>query len=164
MKTYEIEAVTTTEQPTAMMRTTLVVGEIGPWLGRAYSAVAASLTAQGTYPVGPPFARYHRHQEGQFDVEAGFPVAEPIKPDGDVQPSSLPGGTAAKVMYVGPYDGMQPVYEALASWVEERGHELAGDPWEVYLSEPSMEPDSATWRTQIVQPYRPQMTQKVSGR
>lgn len=155
MKTYEIEAVTNEEQPTAIMSTTLVVEEIGPWLGRAYSSVAASLAAQETHPVGPPFARYHRHADGHFDVEAGFPVTEPIKPDGEVRPSSLPGGTAATAMYVGPYDGMQPVYEALTSWVDEQRQELGGDAWEVYFSEPSVEPDPATWRTQVVQPYRP---------
>ena len=155
MRTYEIESTTREEQPTATAGTTLVVEEIGPWLSKTYSEVAASLAAQGTYPVGPPFARYHRHQDGQFDVEAGFPVEQAIKPDGEVRPSSLPGGPAAVVRYVGPYDGMQPVYGALASWVSERGNEPAGDPWEVYFSEPSVEPDPATWRTQIVQPYRP---------
>lgn len=155
MSTYEIESSTREEQPTATASTTLVVEEIGPWLGRIYSAIATSLAAQGAYPVGPPFARYHRHQDGRFDVEAGFPVAEAIKPDGEVRPSSLPGGTAATVMYVGPYDGMQPVYDALTSWVSEQDNELAGDPWEVYLSEPAVEPDPATWRTQVVQPYRP---------
>jgi hypothetical protein len=36
----------------------------------------------------------------------------------------------------------------------ELGGELAGNAWEVYLSDPSAQPDPATWRTEIVQPYR----------
>jgi effector-binding domain-containing protein len=49
---------------------------------------------------------------------------------------------------------MEPAYQALASWVSEHGGELAGDAWEVYLSDPSAQPDPATWRTEIVQTYR----------
>ena len=50
---------------------------------------------------------------------------------------------------------MAPAYQALASWVSSHGGEPAGDPWEVYFSDPASEPDPATWRTEIVQPYRP---------
>lgn len=82
-------------------------------------------------------------------------MAAPIKAVGEVRPSSLPGGTVATTMHVGSYDQMEPAYEALAQWVKEHGQELAGDPWEVYFSDPSVEPDPATWRTEIVQPYRP---------
>ena len=92
--------------------------------------------------------------EGRLEVEAGFPVSSPIEPNGDVQPSELPGGQVAVTVHVGPYDQMEPAYQALASWVTDHGGELAGDAWEVYFSDPSTEPDPATWRTEIVQPYR----------
>lgn len=52
-------------------------------------------------------------------------------------------------------DDMEPAYETLASWVNAHGQELAGDAWEVYLSDPSVEPDPTAWQTEIVQPYRP---------
>jgi len=154
MKTSEIEIGTRAEQPTAVANSMVTVAEIGPWLGKAYGTVAASLAGQGTYPAGPPFARYRIIGEGRFEVEAGFPVAAPIKADGEVRPSSLPGGAAVSTMHVGPYDEMQPAYQTLADWVKSHGHELAGDAWEVYFSDPSVEPDPASWRTEIVQPYR----------
>lgn len=154
MKTYEIETRTLVERPTAVAHTTLTVAEIGPWLGKSYSQVAAALAAQGTYPAGPPFARYRKLGEGGFEVEAGFPVASPVKAMGEVRPSSLPGGAAAVTVYVGPYNEMEPAYEALADWIKSRGDELAGDAWEIYFSDPSAEPDPALWRTEIVQPYQ----------
>ena len=49
---------------------------------------------------------------------------------------------------------MAPAYEALASWVSSHGGEPAGAPWEVYFSDPAVEPDPATWHTEVVQPYR----------
>ncbi len=155
MKTYEIQSRTSPGQLTAVMTATLPVAEIGPWLAKAYGAIASAITAHGTYPAGPPFARYHRLEADGFAVEAGFPVSAAIEADGDVRPSQLPGGPLAVTIHIGPYEQMAPAYEALASWVSSHSGEPAGDPWEVYFSDPAAEPDPATWRTEIVQPYRP---------
>lgn len=154
MKEYDIRAEARNVQVTAVARATLTVAEIGPWLGKAYEAVAGLLADRQAGPVGPPFARYHVLSEDRFEVEAGFPASRPIEGEGDVQPSELPGGQVAVTIHTGPYDAMGPAYQALVSWVSQHGGELAGDPWEVYLSDPSAEPDPATWRTEILQPYR----------
>jgi effector-binding domain-containing protein len=154
MTTYDIHAETRTEQQTAVCRATLPVSEIGEWIGRAYRDIAAVLGKRGAEMVGPPFARYHRVGEDRFEVEAGAPLDGRIDAEGEVRPSSLPGGQVAVTTYVGPYDGMRPAYDALDAWVREHGGKPVGDPWEVYLSDPGREPDPATWRTEIVQPYR----------
>jgi effector-binding domain-containing protein len=153
MKQYDVHAEARNAQMTAVARATLTVAEVGPWLGKTFAAIAALLAERQAGPAGPPFARYHMLGEGRFEVEAGFPADRQIEGNGDVQPSELPGGQAAVTVHVGPYDQMEPAYQALASWVSEHGGELAGDAWEVYFSDPSMEPDPATWRTEIVQPY-----------
>ena len=153
MKLYEIQTQTLAAQPTAVERTILHTGEIGPWLGRVYAEVAAAVAARHIGPAGPPFARYHRLGGDRFEVEAGFPVTAPIESGGDVRPSALPGGPAATTVHVGPYDQMEPAYQALDSWVRGHGGEPAGDAWEVYLSDPASQPDPAAWRTGVVQPY-----------
>ena len=153
METYDIHSQTGQAQPAAVMTAALPVAEIGPWLAKAYGTVASVITAHGAYPAGPPFARYHRLAEDRFAVEAGFPVSTPIEADGDVLPSQLPGGPVAVTVHIGPYEQMAPAYEALASWVTSHGGEPAGDPWEVYFTDPASEPDPATWRTEVVQPY-----------
>jgi effector-binding domain-containing protein len=154
MKLYEIHAEARETQLTAVARATLPVAQIGPWLGRTYGAIIGLLAARQASPAGPPFARFHMLGGGRFEVEAGFPVSRPIEPSGDVQPSELPGGQVAVTVHVGPYDQMESAYQALASWVADHGGELAGDAWEIFFSDPATEPDPATWRTEIVQPYR----------
>lgn len=152
MRTYQIEQRELAEQATAVVRSSLAVPEIGSFMGRAIGVVARALADQRIAPAGPPFARYHRLGPTEFDVEVGFPIGGSVAATGEVAASSLPGGPAAVIAYVGPYDAMEAAYGALAEWVAHRGGGPAGDPWEVYLSDPSQEPDPQKWRTEIVMP------------
>ena len=154
MSDYTIETrVLADDQPTAAMFTTLGVDEIGPWLGTAYGTVAGYLGRFGVGPVGMPYARYHRRDDGRFDVEAGFAATTPVPGEGDVEPSEFPAGDVAVTVHVGPYDDMAPAYDAIAAWLAGHHAVAAGDPWEVYFTDPSEVPDPAQWRTEVVQPY-----------
>jgi len=163
MTTYEVTSASRAAQPAAVCVASLPVAELPGWLGRAFSTVAGFLAAQGSHPVGPPFARYHPLGGGRFDVVAGFPVPTPVDPAGDVQALTLPGGPTASTMHVGPYDAMVPGYQAVLAWVAEHGGEVVGDAWEVYLSDPAAQPDPSTWRTEIVQPYRERVPIRTTG-
>lgn len=154
MRTYQIELRELAERTTAVVRSTLALGEIGPFVGHAIEAVGRMLADEGRSPTGPPFARYHRRDEQTFEVEVGFPVVGVVSPTGEVVASTLPGGSAAVLAYVGPYEEMEPAYAALAEWIATHGGTPKGDPWEVYLSDPAQEPDPAQWRTHLVMPFR----------
>lgn len=155
MKLYDIETVDLPAQPAAVVRATVPVAELPAWFGAAYHTVAQFLGMRSDYPAGPPFARYHMAGPGRFDVEAGFPTRTAVEGDGEVHGVTLPAGPAARTVHVGPYDRMVPAYEALRAWIADHGGIPAGDPWETYLSDPVSQPDPETWRTRIVQPYRP---------
>lgn len=151
---YRIESRTLAEQETAVEFTTLPIAEMGPWLGRAFDEVAAYLERKGAGPAGLPFARYHPTGDGRCEVEAGFPASTPTSGEGDVEPSELPGGLVATAVHAGPYETVARAYEAISNWVHAHGGASAGDPWEVYLTEPRGNPDPATWQTEVVQPYK----------
>ena len=159
MRTYEIETRVVAEQPAAVVKTTIAVPGIAAWISGAYGATAAYLARQGAGPSGPPFARFHCVGDDRFEVEAGFPSTRVVAGDGTVTPATLPGGPVAQTVHVGPYDEMTPAYDGLLAWIRDHGGEPAGDAWEVYYSNPAVEPDPATWRTLIVQPYRAAGTQ-----
>jgi effector-binding domain-containing protein len=155
VQTYEISQVDLVESPTAVVRATLTVAQLGPWLAQAYGAVAAYLSVHGAGPVGMPFARYHPLGGDRFEVEAGFGATREVAGAGQVVASRLPGGPAVKTWHVGPYDALAGAYEAVEAWVREHGGTPAGDPWEIYHSDAVTEPDPASWRTEVVAPYRP---------
>ena len=86
------------------------------------------------------------------EVVVGFPVAGPITADGQVEPFELPGGRVVTGTHVGSYEALEATYQQLMAWTEAEGLTLAEGMWESYLSDPSAEPDPATWRTLIVWP------------
>ena len=135
-------------QPTAV-RATLTASELPTFFGGAFSVVAAVLSARGTPPTQAPFAYYPRLPDATVKVEAGFTVAEPIAGSGEVVPSQLPAGTIARATHLGPYEKLAETYTALADWAATQGLAVSGPMWEVYLSDPQLEPDPSTWRTDI---------------
>lgn len=152
---YSIETRTLAELDTAVEYATLSPAETGPWLQKAFGEVATYLERKGAGPDGMPFARYHRTTDGRFEVEAGFPASTPTSGEGDVEPSDLPAGPAAVVVHIGPYEAMESAYTALDDWIQAHGYERRGDAWEVYFTDPNVDRDPSTWRTEVVQPYRP---------
>jgi effector-binding domain-containing protein len=133
---------------------TLAVTELPAWLGVTYGRIAQCLSAAGRRPAGPPFARYHRHDNGRFDVTAGFPVDEKFTGDGDVVSEWMPGGRVAVVQHHGSYEAMVPAYRTLAQWLIDHHAVALSDPYEVYRSGPGDSPDPAAQLTDIVQPFR----------
>lgn len=110
--------------------------------------------AEAIGPVGPPFCRSFGNANGVFDLEVGFPVSENVSSNDEVHASALPGGLMAHIRHVGPFDRTGPAYKHIETWIEANGMEKAGDPWEVYLTDPDTEPDPEKYQVDIFWPVR----------
>jgi effector-binding domain-containing protein len=86
--------------------------------------------------------------------EAGLPVATAVAGAGQVEASTLPAGPAAVTVHTGRYEDLGAAYNALLTWVHSHGYQPAGPHWENYLSDPTTEPNSEAWQTEVVLPYR----------
>lgn len=152
---YEVTSRHLREQKTLVRRGRVPVTAMSRFLGPTYAAIAAEVGRGQFHFAGPPFGRFRPLDSdlAEFEVEAGFPVEGEGSPTGDIEVSSLPGGEAAVTVHVGPYNAMQPAYQAIEGWIEARGGKAEGDAWEVYLTDTKEQPDPATWRTEIYQPY-----------
>lgn len=154
---YDINVAERDEVPTAVVRAEVPVAEISGFLGGAFGEVMGAISAAGQNPAGPPFARYDFLEvpagaPETFVVEAGFPVNAPVEPNGRVEPSVLPGGTAAVTMHVGPYQHVAAAYQAIERWLGEQGMVAMGAPWEAYLDDPAAVPAP---HTEVVWPCAP---------
>jgi effector-binding domain-containing protein len=108
--------------------------------------VFAVIMEKGAIPAGPPVSIYRETSvaeveqsvaAGSADLEVAFPVANRVKPEGDVEYYELPGGRFARVLHRGPYEGCTPTYERLFAWLAERGLAITGPIREAYLNDPS---------------------------
>mgnify|MGYP001812701998 CR=1 FL=1 len=119
-----------------------------------FQAVREALAKQGIEADGAPFVRYHATGE-VIDLEAGAMVGTPISADGGVKPGELPAGPAAIAVHAGPYETLGDTYAAVERWLEASGHTSNGDPWELYITDPSAEPDPLRWLTEVIYPVKP---------
>ncbi|GAA0571816.1 GyrI-like domain-containing protein [Paractinoplanes ferrugineus] len=150
---YHIEDRVLTAQDTVVSRASMPVAQLPEWIASVYAQVRHYLSDRGVRADGPPFARYALH-EGVVDVEAGFPVLGSVVGNGRITASRLPGGPAAVTTHFGRYEDIGGAHEAVHDWLTERGLEHAGPHWEVYYTNPAAQPDTDTWSTDVVWPYR----------
>ncbi|MFQ5575804.1 MAG: GyrI-like domain-containing protein [Anaerolineae bacterium] len=150
--TYKVELKTLKAQPIAAIRVQTTTDKIGDVLGQIYPEVWSYLDKAGIQPAGPALARYHHFEADNVDLEAGFPVAEPVAGEGRISAGELPGGRAAATWHTGPYDTLPQAYEAVDSWIQSEGRTMRASPWEVYWTDPQQVPNPAEWKTEVVWP------------
>ena len=148
---HDITVVELIEQPTAVVRGRAAPETISDVLGRTFDAVARAAASQGRHLTGPPFARYRSMDESAWDLEAGFPVDAPVLAEGEVEPSTLPGCRAARLVHTGPYETVGEAWSEASAWLTDHGYEATDAPWESYLDEPGVEQP----RTLILMPCSP---------
>lgn len=134
---------------TAIVRDTVALEDMPAFFSRAFGATMHVLTAQGVHPIGPPFGKYYGMPGAVVDVEAGFPVQRPVQSSGDVSPGTLPAGMIVEALHEGPYTSIGQTYAEIEQFITEHGLIPGAIMWESYLSDPSVDLDSAHWRTLV---------------
>ena len=136
------------------IRTTTPMEKIGEVCGTSFPELHQHIIQSGHAPAGMPLSIYHSMENGVADLECAIPVAEPVASTDRIRPGVLPAGTVATTTHVGPYDALGATWSALMEWIGSTGRQLAGSPWEVYVTDPGVEPDPSKWRTDIFCPVR----------
>jgi effector-binding domain-containing protein len=73
---------------------------------------------------------------GTADVEVAVPVNGHIRPEGEFFSYTLPGGTMARIVHLGPYETMGDSYKRIFAWIDERDLGMKGPIREVYYNDP----------------------------
>lgn len=107
--------------------------------------------------AGPFLALYHdmEYREKDVDIEVAIPLNEDLSLPEPIKIRDLPGvETAASLIHRGPYEDIGEAYQALMTWCEQNGYELAGPDREVYLTSPPEVSDPADYVTELQQPVK----------
>ncbi len=150
---YKCEVIDRPAQPALAVRTRAAVQNLPAVLGQAYGAIMQHAGKLGAQPAGAPFVAYYNMDMQDLDIEIGFPFAQKVKGQGNVQAGEIPGGQAATCLHVGPYDKVGGAYEALQQWLQANRREATGVSYEFYLNDPQTTPP-ADLQTQVVFPLK----------
>ena len=138
----------------ACMSATTVPRDVGAALHRILPQVGQYLASSGLQSVGQPLARYYRYDAEVVEMDAGIRVTGRAEGNDTVMVKELPGGDVAVAVHLGPYHTLRQTYDALAAWIAQEGRTPREAPWEVYITDPTEEPDSTRWRTEIYWPVK----------
>ena len=106
------------------------------------------MTGQGAQAAGPPYVIYWNADMSALEMDLGFPVAQALPRDGDVEPGEIPAGRWAVTVHVGPYPDLGKAYRALEEWTAARGLQTTVS-CEIYLNDPD-EVAPAELQTQVM--------------
>ncbi len=143
------QLVTVDPATTAVVRGVVRVDELESFFDNSFRTLAEVVSAQGVAMTGAAFGLYHGPPGETADLEVGFATDGTIRRDGDVVPSSLPGGRLALLVHAGSFDGLGASWERLQSWIRGQGLIPGTVMWEVYVTEPSPDMDPNDLRTEL---------------
>jgi effector-binding domain-containing protein/carbon monoxide dehydrogenase subunit G len=126
--------------------------QIASFIEGSYGKIGAYLGEKKVQPAGPPGLIMHKWDEKGSDVEAFMPVAAKVDAKGDITSQQLKYKKAVAVEYFGDYAKMEQTYTDLEKWMETNKVKAIGSPWEVYITDPMTEKDTAKWQTNIFYP------------
>jgi effector-binding domain-containing protein len=118
------------------------------------------LAERGAEPAGAPFWKYNViDMDRELEIEAGVTVPQPLAGDDRVISGTLPAGRYATLIHVGHPSELVGATSTLLNWAAGQGltwdmsPDEAGERWgsrlEIYLTDPSKEPDMSKWETQL---------------
>lgn len=153
---HEVTVKEVPAQHLATIRKHATMATIGQDVSSGFAAVGEAVGRTGAQMVGPPYLVMFDviDEESDGDIQVAFPVAESFAGSGDVVGEETPAMTVASTVHRGPYDEVGPAYHTLIGWIQEHGHEIAGPPREIYLTDPQETPDPTDFVTEIQFPIR----------
>jgi len=127
----QVEIETVSPRLLAAVRRQVAAGRVGDVWRPALDQVWAFLRTQpGLRTDGHNIFIYHHGDPMKADF--GVEVTREFDASGEVRPVTTPGGEAAVVTHVGPYDGLAYAHSAIHAWAKESGRSFAGTSWEIY--------------------------------
>ena len=121
---------------------------------KMYTELYGTLAKSKVESNGKPFCIYPKYSEESMDMICAVPVPRDAKIASKYKISEGPGGRAIKATHLGDYATLSETYQQLDRYVEFRNLEISGAPWEVYVTDPTVEKDTTKWVTEVYYPVR----------
>ena len=126
-------------------------------MGELYTELMITISKNKKVSVsGYPFAAFMKWDEVNRTTtfEAGMPVEGEAASVGRVVYKTLHPTRAVCGTHFGAYDKTEYLYRAMDEYVLEHGLLTVGGPMEMYVTDPTMEPDTSKWQSNVYFPVK----------
>jgi effector-binding domain-containing protein len=122
-------------------------------LAADYAKIVSYMTTNKIEFAGDPLTQWITWDTTGYSVfAAGIPVASGVIGSEDVVVMSIPAGQAMKYNHFGSYESMEDAHYEINEYFASTGNDAIGGPWEVYVTDPTTEPDVSKWKSEIWYP------------
>jgi len=122
-------------------------------MAETFTQLYKLISDNGIEQTGPPRTVYHQWNISGVDFEPAIPVNKTV--DNISGAYSFNKTETQKVIvldYYGDYPGTEKAHEYISEWAKENNITITGAPWEEYITDPEVEPDTSRWLTRICYP------------
>jgi DNA-binding transcriptional MerR regulator len=154
--TYEVRVKHVPTQRILYIRAAASLSEMDTTMPAALRELYSYLERVGLHAAGPAFCAYPYPEAsaGDFAADACVPLDTPVQGEGRIQALELPAGPIAWTVHVGPYEELPLAFEAVLSWIYERGHDITGPLREMYRVGPGSGQAPDGYVTEVAWPIR----------
>ncbi|MCB0707205.1 MAG: SRPBCC family protein [Saprospiraceae bacterium] len=152
---YEVKKVDHPGGVFAGIREEVQMNSLPDFLASSYEKVMGAMATQQTPMAGPPCGLYYTWDEATqtSDMVAAIPIGEALNLGEDVSIIEIPASKAAVIDYYGSYAGVGAAHEAAGAFMSANGLTAKEPCIEMYITDPTTEPDTSKWLTQVIYFY-----------
>lgn len=125
---------------------------ISTQMAKMYTELDNMLKKAKVPMTGYPFALYPKFSEESMEMICAMPVAADAKLPGKYKVAQAEGGSVVKGIYKGNYNSLQAIHTEIQQYIQYKKLAERGAPWEVYVTDPMLEKDTAKWITEVYYP------------
>lgn len=119
---------------------------------KGLGAVNGFISGQGIEPTGYPMSIVHKWEPESVVMEMAIPVADSVAVPDSLTIGKISAGSALKMKHMGNYMNLSNTWAAFEDYNAANQVVPRWFPYEVYVTDPGTEPDTAKWVTEIVYP------------
>ncbi|MEQ8473053.1 MAG: SRPBCC family protein [Marinoscillum sp.] len=130
-------------------------GMINTKMARAFGDISSYMSRNNLEPLGPRLALFLN--ESDFDVTfvSGIPsmTVDSVKSE-TIQLYHQDSALVLIGHYIGNINELGKGHEQIKKFASFYNYDIVGNPWESYITDPSENPDTSSWKTHISYPVR----------
>jgi effector-binding domain-containing protein len=136
------------------IRDTTVPANLSAKLSRMNEKMVRFIKKEGLSPAGPPFTVYHAFSDSIFEIESCMQLPLLIKAPAGMSLTEIEPQMTVMVKHFGYNKKITAAYTALNNYINDRGLQIVGPPWEEYVTNPVLVDDTAKWQINVYYPIK----------